>query len=250
MVLAVIPARFASTRFPGKPLVDIAGKPMIQRVWEQVQKATLVDQIIVATDDERIEQAVLAFGGQVMMTRPDHPSGTDRCAEVAAHFPKATVIVNVQGDEPFVHPDMIDLVVEMLAPRHQPQSGIAFNIATLAKQIQDTDMITNPNVVKVLRAASGQALYFSRHAVPFIRDTPPEQWIERQLHYKHIGMYGYKREALLQIAQLPPSPLEQAESLEQLRWLENGYTIGVQVTEHEAIGVDTPEDLAKLKGLL
>ena len=240
MMLAVIPARFASTRFPGKPLVDIGGKTMIRRVFEQVMQAGLVDRAIVATDDERIRDHVRAWGGEVMMTRSDHPSGTDRCAEVARKFPDADFVLNVQGDEPFVQPQQINLLAETLT------SDRRFSIATLAKKIEQSDMLFNPNVVKVVFAEqSGAAIYFSRHPIPFVRGASPEEWMTQQPFYKHIGLYGFRRSTLLRIARLQPTPLERAESLEQLRWLEYGLRIRVGITNLETVGIDTPEDLMK-----
>lgn len=239
MILVVIPARYASTRFPGKPLVSIAGKTMIQRVYEQVRLAPLVDQIVVATDDQRIFDHVRAFGGEVRMTDAAHPSGTDRCAEVALQFPEADLILNIQGDEPFIQPEQIAGLIEVL-------QGAETGIATLAKSITDAALLSNPNVVKVVKSLSNRALYFSRHPAPFVRSMPESEWVTAGLHYKHIGLYGFHRDTLLAITRLPPSPLELAESLEQLRWLENGYPITVGITQLETIGIDSPEDLERL----
>lgn len=244
MILAVIPARYASTRFPGKPLVDIGGKTMIRRVYEQVLQARRVDAAVVATDDEKIFEHVLSFGGEVCMTRADHPSGTDRCAEVAGHFPEAKFILNVQGDEPFVQPEQIDLLADTLTGSEQ------FSIATLAKKIEQQEMLFNPNVVKVVFSEANGAIYFSRHPIPFVRGTEPENWLSQQIFFKHIGLYGFRRETLLAIAALSPTPLERAESLEQLRWLENGLRIAVGITELETTGIDSPEDLEKIRGLI
>jgi 3-deoxy-manno-octulosonate cytidylyltransferase (CMP-KDO synthetase) len=219
MVLAVIPARWASTRFPGKPLANIAGKSMIQRVLEQVNLSAIVDRAVVATDDERILHHIQALGGEAIMTNPDHPSGTDRCAEVANHFPEAQIILNVQGDEPFISPLQIDLLADTLL-----QNTYA-SIATLAKQIDRPDFLNNPNVVKVVFSETIGAIYFSRHPIPFVRGVPQEYWLEKQDFYKHIGLYGFRRDALMKIAGLSPTPLEMAESLEQLRWLEHGFRI-------------------------
>lgn len=243
MILAVIPARYASTRFPGKPLVDIGGKTMIRRVYEQVLQSRRVDAAVVATDDERIYEHVLSFGGAVRMTRAEHPSGTDRCAEVAGHFPEAKFILNVQGDEPFVQPEQIDLLADTLTGSEQ------FSIATLAKKIEQQEMLFNPNVVKVVFSEANGAIYFSRHPIPFVRGAEPANWLSRQVFYKHIGLYGFRRETLLDIAALSPTPLERAESLEQLRWLENSLRIAVGVTELETVGIDSPEDLEKMRGL-
>jgi 3-deoxy-manno-octulosonate cytidylyltransferase (CMP-KDO synthetase) len=240
MILAVIPARFASTRFPGKPLVLIQGKTMIQRVYEQVKLCKKVDKIVVATDDLRIFEAVEAFGGEVMMTQEDHVSGTDRCAEVAKKYKTAQYILNVQGDEPFIQPEQIELLIATLQATKQTQ------IATLAKKIEKHDVLFNPNSVKVVFGEDKLALYFSRHPIPYLRGQEQENWLNQQDYYKHIGLYGFQRKTLLKIAQLQPSTLEKAESLEQLRWLENGYKIGVGITELETVGIDTPEDLISI----
>jgi 3-deoxy-manno-octulosonate cytidylyltransferase (CMP-KDO synthetase) len=237
MLLAVIPARWASTRFPGKPLAKIQGTSMIERVYRQVEQAERVDKIVVATDDERIYEHVGAFGGTVMMTRADHPSGTDRCAEVAQKFPTARIILNVQGDEPFIQPAQIDLLADTLTHSNE------FEIATLAKKIENPALLDNPNIVKVVFSPAQGALYFSRHPVPYVRGKERDEWLSQTPFYKHIGLYAFRREALLQIARLSPTPLEIAESLEQLRWLEHGFRIAVGVTELETHGVDTPEDL-------
>ncbi len=241
MVLAVIPARYASTRFPGKPLVDIGGKTMIRRVYEQVGKSQRVDQAVVATDDLRIFDHVRSWGGEVMMTRPEHPSGTDRCAEVARRFPAAKFVLNVQGDEPFIQPEQIDLLADTLI------SDRRFSIATLVKKIEQPEMLFNSNVVKAVFSESGAAIYFSRHPIPFVRGTTPEHWWEKQFFYKHIGLYGFRKSTLLRLARLSPTPLELAESLEQLRWLEHGFRIRVGITELETVGIDTPEDLKELR---
>lgn len=240
MNLGVIPARFASTRFPGKPLADIRGKSMIRRVYEQAAKARRLDELVVATDDERIAEHVMAFGGAVMLTRDDHPSGTDRCAEVARRYPAAQRILNIQGDEPFIQPEQIDLLMETLVSHRH------FSIATLAKKIEDPGLLSNPNVVKVVFSEKQGALYFSRHPIPFLRGIKPEEWHAQHTFYKHIGLYGFRRHTLLRVARLAPTPLERAESLEQLRWLEHGIRIAVGITEWETAGVDTPEDLLKL----
>ena len=260
-VLGIIPARFSSTRFPGKPLVDIKGKSMIQRVYEQALKAKSLSFVIVATDDIRIFEHVKTFGGAAMMTSPEHQSGTDRCAEVAAMVnldimtqssqqaqnfafdaererPFDTV-VNIQGDEPFIDPEQIDKVVDIL------RGGI-FQIATLAKVIDNQEDILNPNVVKVVFSADSRALYFSRSPIPNLRNTPQYEWAKMGEIFKHIGLYTYKTTILQEIARLPAGHLEQLESLEQLRWLENGYAIGVGQTHLETIGIDTPEDLIKV----
>lgn len=240
MVLAVIPARWGSTRFPGKALANIAGKSMIQRVLEQVNQSKHVNRVVVATDDERIFSHVRDVGGEVMMTDPAHPSGTDRCAEVAVNFPEAKIVLNVQGDEPFILPQQIDFLVNTLL--ENPHTSIA----TLAKKIDSTDFLFNPNVVKAVFSPVAGAIYFSRHPIPFLRGVAIEDWLGKQDFYKHIGLYGFRRDALMEISRLSPTPLEVAESLEQLRWLEHGFRIAVGVTEWETLGVDTPEDLEGL----
>jgi len=241
MLLAIIPARWASTRFPGKPLIDIAGKSMVRRVYEQAEKSQLVQKVVVATDDPRILEHVRSFGGTAVPTRADHPSGTDRCAEVAASFPEADIILNIQGDEPFVQPEQIDLLAQTLLDRPR------FSIATLAKRIEQPEILHNPNAVKVVFSKKNGAIYFSRHPIPFVRDASPDTWLERSVFYKHIGLYAFRRNALRRIARLQPTLLEQAESLEQLRWLENGLRIAVGITDMETIGVDTPVDLERLQ---
>ena len=241
MVLAVIPARYASTRFPGKPLVDIDGKTMIRRVYEQVMQCKRIDRAVIATDDQRIFDHVRAFGGDVRMTRADHPSGTDRCAEVARHFPEADVVLNVQGDEPFIQPEQIDLLTDTLT------ADEAFSIATLAKKIEIPEALFNTNVVKVVFSKRHGAIYFSRHPVPFLRGAEPDAWLAQHIYYKHIGLYGFRRHTLAEIAGLSPTPLERAESLEQLRWLENGLRIAIGITELETTGIDSPEDLEKVR---
>jgi len=235
-VLCVIPARYASTRLPGKPLKDIAGKPMVVRVYERASQAQRVAETIVATDDQRILQAVEQAGGEAMLTRADHPTGTDRLAEVAAAHPEADLIINVQGDEPLIEPSLIDA----LAAAFDDDAELA--MATVKTEITDEAEQQNPNNVKVVTDKNGYALYFSRSLLPYPRHagTPV---------YKHIGIYAYKRDFLLQYAQMATTPLEQAESLEQLRALENGYRIKVIETKAHFVGVDTAEDLAKVRAI-
>jgi len=235
----VIPARYASTRFPGKPLIDIRGKTMIQRVYEQACKSELATQVIVATDDKRIFEHVQSFNGEVLMTSNLHKTGTERCAEVAANL-EADIIINVQGDEPFIAPEQIDLLIDFLNKKPQ------FAIGTLAKGLELYKELCNPNTIKVIFNQSEEAIYFSRHPIPFSRDNAPENWLTKHKYYKHIGMYGYRKDTLLHIAQLSPTPLEQAESLEQLRWMENGIRIGITTTDMDTISIDTPEDLEKI----
>jgi 3-deoxy-manno-octulosonate cytidylyltransferase (CMP-KDO synthetase) len=235
-IVAIIPARYASTRFPGKPLVDIGGKTMICRVYEQAMKAKSLSAVIVATDDERIFKEVESFGGKAQMTSSAHRNGTERCAEVAGHL-QADVIINIQGDEPFIDPKQIDLLAACF------EKGET-QIATLVRQFKDEEEKQNPSRVKAFVGEDGNALIFSRKPDSFQR-------VSLNYHlYKHIGIYGYRREILLEIVNLPPSPLELAESLEQLRWLENGYSITCALTEDEAASIDTPEDLNELKKLL
>lgn len=240
MILGVIPARFASTRFPGKPLALVNGISMIQRVYTQSLKAKRIGELIVATDDHRIFDHVLGFGGRAMLTSPGHLSGTDRCAEVARHFPDAELILNIQGDEPFIQPEQIDLLATTLL------QSAGFGIATLAKPLQHSAELLNPNVVKVVFSQQKAAIYFSRHAIPYYRGQLPENWLANAQYFKHIGLYAFRREVLLKVADLLPSPLEQAESLEQLRWLDHGIQIAVGITTLESKGIDTPEDLASL----
>ncbi|MBB4077920.1 3-deoxy-manno-octulosonate cytidylyltransferase (CMP-KDO synthetase) [Lewinella aquimaris] len=236
MVLAVIPARYASARLPGKPLVDIGGQTLIQRVYAAVVKCESLDQVVVATDDERIFRHVEDFGGAVVMTAATHPSGTDRVAEAARNFPEASIVVNVQGDEPFIQPEQIAAVVD-------PFRDEKLSICTLATPMRDEHALLSPNVVKVVRDEAGRALYFSRHAIPFLREVPIGRWIDQQKHLQHIGLYAYRAEVLQQLTVLPTAPLELDESLEQLRWLSAGYRIYVGLTDLPSIGVDTPADL-------
>lgn len=235
-ILGVIPARFASTRFPGKPLVRIAGKPMIQWVWERASRSRQISRLAVATDDERIAEAARAFGAEVVMTRPDHVSGTDRAAEAAAAA-GAPVIVNIQGDEPLIDTAAIDLAIATLLDDPGCQ------MATLKKRLTRPEDIANPHVVKVVTALDGRALYFSRAPIPASRGTPAGYW-------KHIGLYVYRRQLLLAYPTLPRGPLEQAEQLEQLRALENGIPIRVAETDYDTVGVDTPEDLEAVLDVL
>ena len=242
--IGIIPARYASTRFPAKPLALLGGKPVIQRVYEQV--AGVLDEVYVATDDERIEAAVRAFGGQVVMTSVHHKSGTDRCHEAYEKIGKPyDVVVNIQGDEPFIHPSQLRTVKECFADP-------ATQIATLVKPFDagDTEALCNANSPKVVVGRGMNALYFSRAVVPYQRNTPPEDWLKHHTYYKHIGLYAYRAEVLREITSLPQSPLELAESLEQLRWLENGYAIKVGVTHQETIGIDTPQDLERAERFL
>jgi 3-deoxy-manno-octulosonate cytidylyltransferase (CMP-KDO synthetase) len=237
-ITGIIPARYASTRFPGKPLVLIDGKTMIQRVYEQSKKSKLLNRVVVATDDERIYKHVISFGGEVVMTATHHQSGTERCAEVAEKI-IADAFINIQGDEPYVHPEQIDEVALLLQKQE-------VEIATLIKQITDSEELFNVNKPKVVIGADNRALYFSRQTIPFLRDLEQAQWLNHQTFYKHIGIYGYKRNVLLNLVKLPMSLLEKAEALEQLRWLENGYSIYTSITQLESYSVDTEADLKSL----
>ncbi|PLX78961.1 MAG: 3-deoxy-manno-octulosonate cytidylyltransferase [Desulfuromonas sp.] len=243
-VVAIIPARYASTRFPGKPLAQILGRPMIQWVWERTVRASLVSRTLVATDDSRIAEVVNGFGGEVVMTRPDHPSGTDRLAEVAQKV-ESDLFVNVQGDEPLIDPQIIDAAVQPLLANPEYEMG------TLKSPISDQADYRNPNVVKVVTGLEGQALYFSRASIPFRRDGKvDEETIGRLPVFRHIGLYVYRKEALLAYPTLPVSPLEGLEQLEQLRALENGWSIMTVTVDSESHGVDTPEDLQRIEELV
>jgi len=239
-IIGLIPARYPSTRFPGKPLVDIAGKSMIQRVYEQAKKCTLLADVIVATDDERIEKAVIAFGGKACLTSSTHPSGTDRCAEVVDKLKlQCDAIINIQGDEPFIDPKQIELVC------------LCFNdsrteLATLIKKIASAEVLFNPNSPKVIVDTDQFAIYFSRHPIPYVRSSDQADWLQQHTFYQHIGIYGYRMDVLKKITLLAPSSLEKAESLEQLRWIENGYKIKTAITTLETLAIDTPDDLKRI----
>lgn len=242
-LLIIIPARYASTRFPGKPLVDINGKPMIRHVCERA--STVSKHVFVATDDQRIADAVSAFGFRAVMTSPDHKSGTDRCYEAYTQIIRSgeaafDVVVNVQGDEPFIRPEQIEALVDCFQ-----DPGV--EIATLVKKIEREKDLFDPNKVKVVFSAANQALYFSRSPIPYCRGENREYWLSKADYYKHIGMYAYRPESLKAITRLPQGGLEKTESLEQLRWLEHGFTIAVALTDYESVGIDTPEDLNDIK---
>ena len=242
-VLGIIPARYGSTRFPGKPLARIGDKSMIRRVYEQCKLAKMPDSIVVATDDERIYKHVREFGGEVVMTSENHQNGTSRCAEALQLTERETgkqfdAIINIQGDEPFINPVQIDKVAALLL---KPD----VKIATLAKKIENADELLNPNVVKLVADRAHKALYFSRQPIPYVRDAQEETWPGETDFYKHIGIYGYTKEVLQEIIHLLPGILETAERLEQLRWVENGYAVYVDFTEFDSISVDTPDDLSK-----
>ncbi|MBK9423949.1 MAG: 3-deoxy-manno-octulosonate cytidylyltransferase [Bacteroidetes bacterium] len=240
-VLGIIPARFGSTRFPGKPLAKIHGVTMIERVYRRAKLANSLNDVIVATDDQRIYDHVVSFGGKVMMTSDQHPSGTDRCAEVIAKINVAyDVVINIQGDEPYIHPQQIDLLVDCFKSGSAP-------LATLVKQITQVAELDQVNLPKVVIDNSGKALYFSRSVVPFTKPEDRSRAVEQGLYYKHIGIYGYRASLLPELAALPKSKLEIMESLEQLRWLENGYSIITAISDHENIAVDAPEDIVLIE---
>jgi 3-deoxy-manno-octulosonate cytidylyltransferase (CMP-KDO synthetase) len=245
-IVGIIPARYASTRFPGKPLVDIHGKTMIQRVYQQAKKTTSLSEVFVATDDARIFDHVKAFGGQVVMTSDLHRTGTERCHEVVTKLlsEKVTVdvAINIQGDEPFIHPEQIDLLASCF-------SNPDVQIATLIKKINHADELMDANTIKVVINKLNNAIYFSRTAIPYLRDKYHETWINFHTYYKHIGIYAYRTGTLKNITALQPGALETAESLEQLRWLENGYNIHTLLTEFESHSVDVPADLLKFDTL-
>jgi len=239
-IIGIIPARFASTRFPGKPLVDISGKSMIQRVYEQSKKAKSLNDVIVATDDSRIEQHIKSFGGNVIMTSEHHQSGTDRCFEAIQKYDStADIVINIQGDEPFIRPEQIDLVASCF-------NSANVEIATLVKKISTNEELYNPNTPKVVLNRNKEAIYFSRQTIPFIRGENEMEWLNNHTFYKHIGIYAYRTGILGKLTTLKQSSLELAEALEQLRWVENGYKIKVEITDFESIAIDVPEDLKKL----
>ncbi|MBC7567474.1 MAG: 3-deoxy-manno-octulosonate cytidylyltransferase [Pedobacter sp.] len=241
-ILGIIPARFASTRFPGKPLAQIRGKSMIQRVYEQAAKSTLLADVIVATDDGSIAEEVTRFGGKFVMTASTHISGTDRCAEVINKLSGFDSVVNIQGDEPFIDPSQIDLLASCFDD-HNVQ------IATLIKRVDNQEDLFNENIPKVILNDLDEAIYFSRQTIPFLRNVLKTDWLEKGTFFKHIGIYGYTVTALQHITKLKPSSLELAESLEQLRWIEAGYKVKTRKTAIETIAIDTPEDLIKINGL-
>lgn len=238
-ILGIIPARYASTRFPGKPLVDIAGKSMVQRVYEQAKKCTSLAEVIVATDDDRIFNHVTAFGGVAVMTSPNHQSGTDRCAEVALQHSHFEVIVNIQGDEPYIDPEQISKVASCF-------TSADVQLATLIKKIESLDELHNPNSPKVIVNKNSEAIYFSRTPLPYLRGHEPREWLKHYTYFKHIGIYGYRADVLQEVTKLAVSSLEKAESLEQLRWIENGYRIKVAETALETHAIDVPGDILKL----
>lgn len=243
-MIGIIPARYQSTRFPGKPLVDIKGKTMIQRTWEQAKNA--LSNVAVATDDQRIKDVVESFGGTAIMTSPNHHSGTERCAEAVKVISEITgtdydVVINIQGDEPFIQPRQIELLADCF---QDSDTGIA----TLIKKISLNDEIFNPSLPKVIIGNDSYAIYFSRSPIPYIRGKDRERWIDSHIFYRHIGMYGYTTKILQEITRLEPSSLEMAESLEQNRWLESGYKIKICKTDLDTISIDTPDDLKRITG--
>lgn len=242
-ILGIIPARYQSSRFPGKPLIDIAGKSMIQRVYEQCQKSSKLDKVIVATDDQRILDHLQSFGAEGIMTSQNHTSGTDRCGEVAIKFPDFDILINIQGDEPMIDPTQIDLLCTCFEKKDT-------QIATLVKKVDSQEELFNENTPKVILNKNHEAVYFSRQTIPFLRGKEKNIWLNEHTFYKHIGIYGYRSETLSEIIKLPQSSLELAESLEQLRWIENGFSIQCAITNKESLAIDTPADLNKLLAIL
>lgn len=237
-IIGIIPARYTSSRFPGKPLADIKGKPMIRHVYEQAKKCKALSEVIVATDDVRIEKAVNSFGGKAIMTSSKHKSGTDRCYEALKKIGRGKfhAVINIQGDEPFIHPEQILKVAELLKNKNT-------ELATLLMKIKTENELANPNIIKAIVNKNKEAIYFSRTAIPYYREKDFSEWAGMHIYYKHIGIYGYRSDILEKITRLKPSSLEIVESLEQLRWLENGYTIMTQLTTHQSRSIDTPQDL-------
>lgn len=242
-ILGIIPARYASTRFPGKPLTDIGGKTMIRRVYEQACKAQNLADVVVATDDQRIFDEIVQHDGKAVMTSAAHLNGTERCGEVMQKSDATyDYAINIQGDEPFIHPEMIDQLAAILDGTTQ--------LGTLVKKVDDEAVLDNPNAIKVVFSKQMRALYFSRSCIPFLRGKAQSGRLAAHEYYKHIGIYAYRADVLKEITKLPAGKLEVAESLEQLRWLENGFQINVAVTPHESQGIDAPEDLEKIQKLL
>jgi 3-deoxy-manno-octulosonate cytidylyltransferase (CMP-KDO synthetase) len=239
MIIGIIPARYASTRLPGKPLADILGKSMLQRVYEQSSKSKFLKRVVVATDDERIFDHVKSFGGEVMMTAENHPSGTDRCWDAAQQINETfEYVINVQGDEPFINPQQIDELASVL------QDG-NIELATQMVAVNSYDLLVDKGEVKIVLNKNNEAMYFSRSIIPFIKNVDEKDWLQQHTYYRHVGMYAYRKDILESITKLPVSSLEKAESLEQLRWIENGFKIKCVVTQYDSHCVDTPEDLEK-----
>ncbi|MEO9533908.1 MAG: 3-deoxy-manno-octulosonate cytidylyltransferase [Crocinitomicaceae bacterium] len=235
-VLGIIPARYNSSRFPGKPLVDIAGKSMIQRVVEQAAKSELIHEVVVATDDQRIFDHVQSFGGKVFMTAEHHRNGTERCGEVVEHYSDFDIVINIQGDEPLIQPEQLEKVIALF-------EDTDVQIGSLCKKLTNPEDLFNPNRIKVVKNTKQDAMYFSRGAIPFQKDQKVSAWLEKADYFKHIGIYAWRAQCLKQLLQLPVSQLEQLESLEQLRWLDAGYKIRLAETDIETPNIDTPEDL-------
>ena len=242
MIIGIIPARYGSTRYPGKPLIDIQGKTMIQRVYEQATKAKCLSEVIVATDDVRILEHVESFGGKAIMTHPDHPSGTDRCWEaiqaVSTHGKEGLYVINIQGDEPFVAPEQIDELGAVLDGNVE--------LASQMIPVSDHELLFDMGEAKVIVNQEFEAIYFSRQVIPFLKGIDPQEWHKYHTYYRQVGMYAYRADILEKITQLPVSDLEKAESLEQLRWLQNGYKIKMVLTSYESHCIDTPEDVEKV----
>jgi len=238
-ILGIIPARYASTRFPAKPLADIAGKTMINRVYDQANLAACLTELVVATDHQKIFDHVISFGGKAVMTSESHQSGTDRACEAMKKMSdEYDFAINIQGDEPFIDPGQVELLAECFAEDH-------CELATLVKKIEHQEELSDPNQVRVVLTTNSEAIYFSRATIPYQRGTAPEQWLDNHTYYKHVGIYGYRTDILRKVSKLKPSSLETAECLEQLRWIENGLRIKTRVTDHDAICIDTPEDLQR-----
>ena len=238
-VIGIIPARYESSRFPGKPLIDINGQTMIQRVYNQAKHASALSEVIVATDDQRIFDHVKSFAGNVMMTNKDHQSGTDRCAEIVQNVQGFDIAINIQGDEPFIDPQQINLLVSCFENQHT-------QIATLVRKVDSYEELFNENKPKVVLNKNGQAIYFSRQAIPFLRGVKKEDWLSHRPYYNHIGIYGYRVDVLKQLTSLLLSDLETMESLEQLRWIDNGYSLQTAISNHSNDAIDTPEDLENI----
>ena len=238
-IIGVIPARYGSSRFPAKVLAEIEGKPIIQWVYERAKQAKSLSKVVVATDHLKVKEAVEAFGGEVVMTKVEHPSGTDRCFEALQKQTESyDFLINIQGDEPFIQPKQIDILAACLENKNT-------QIATLINPISKQEDLFNKNVVKVIYNQNKKAIYFSRHPIPYLRNYPQDQWLNQHLFYRHIGIYAYRTDVLDALTNLEPSWLERCESLEQLRWIENEYSIHVAVSPYHSIGIDTPEDLEK-----
>ena len=242
-VLGIIPSRYGSSRFPGKPLVDLMGKSMIQRVYEQAKKCTAFDTIVVATDDDRIFDHVKSFGGEVVITSTEHESGTVRCGEVLNSFSDYDIVVNIQGDEPLIRPEQLQLLVDLF-------SDESVEIGTLVKEIKQEADVRNPNRIKVVLDEKGNGIYFSRSPIPHVANTPHSAWLEKNTFFKHIGIYAWRKNTLTSLLNLPACPLEKIESLEQLRWLYYGYKIRTVETTIETPNIDAPEDVEAVLALL